>query len=136
MTVGVLREESDGQVAIERLSTTLIGEEKVLGQGIGFVPSIGGVFVRTCTLFRARQRLLGKVGGNGTRQFFVNVHSHGILSKLVCVNQTAGKLVVGVGWQTVVDKKLCLRVERLGAALPHPIALRTRRRGSQTGRPE
>jgi hypothetical protein len=29
--VGVVLEESYGQVAIERLSTTLIGEEKVLG---------------------------------------------------------------------------------------------------------
>src|SRR5450755_2847529 len=57
----------------------------------------------------------------------MNTHRHGVVSEFVRVNQAAGKLVVGVGRQAVVDEKLCLRVERFGIPLHEAINLRSGR---------
>ena len=55
--VRVVFKELLGHVAVKRLATALVGEEKILGESVGFVPGEGRVFVRTRALFGPGKRL-------------------------------------------------------------------------------
>ena len=53
----------------------------------------------------------------------MDIHRHGVVHVLVGIDQTDGKLVVGVGRQAVVDEKLGFGIEGLGVSLDQSVHL-------------
>jgi hypothetical protein len=125
--VSVVFKELLGHVAIKGLPAALVGEEKILGESVGFVPGEGRVFVRTRALFGPGKRLLRQVGDHGSSQLPVNVHGHRIVGKLVRIDQTAGKLVVGVCREPVTVEELGFGIECFRIAFDQAINLGARR---------
>ena len=80
----------------------------------------------TRALFSARKRFFRQIGHHGPGQPLVNIHRHGILGKLVGVDQPAGEFVVSVGGEAIVNKKLGFGIERFGITFDQPIDLRPR----------
>ena len=48
--IGIVLEVLLRHVPIKGLATALVGQEKILRKGVGFVPCVGRIFVRTRTL--------------------------------------------------------------------------------------
>ena len=51
--VGLVFQVALGHVAVERLAAALIGEKQIFRQGVGFVPGIRSILVRTSALFKS-----------------------------------------------------------------------------------
>src|SRR5258707_7727004 len=94
------------ELTIARISAALIREKEILGKRIGFVPRVSHALVRTRALFRAAQGLLWQVRQGRLGSPPVNIEGVGALRELVCIDQAAASLVVGVGGQVIIHIKL------------------------------
>ena len=57
----------------------------------------------------------------------MDVHSHGVVGELVCVDEPARQLVIRICREPVVNEELGLGIQRLGIALDQAIDLGARR---------